>query len=60
MLILLLIQKLGKVKKNIPDDAKYIITNEFNKFVGAIFDEKLKQAKLGTNKDLTDVEQRAT
>ena len=27
--------------KKIPDDARYITTNEFNKFAGEIFDERL-------------------
>ena len=35
--MLLSIQKLEKLKKN-PDDAKFITTIEFNKFLGTIFD----------------------
>ena len=56
--MLLSIQKLEKLKKN-PDDAKFITTIEFNKFLGTIFDENLKQANLATNADLANVEQRA-
>ena len=56
---MLLIQKVEKLKKKFSDHAKYITTAQFKKFSGKIFCAKLKQAKLATNKDLTDVEQRA-
>ena len=38
---------------------KYIITTLFIRFSGEIFDVKLKQAKLATNRDLAKVEQSA-
>ena len=38
--------KISEVEKVIPDDANYITTDEFNKFSGSIFDERLKKAKL--------------
>ena len=34
--------------KLIPNDGKYITTIDFNIFLGAIFDERLIQTKLGT------------
>ena len=37
--------KISEVEKVIPDDANYITTDEFNKFSGSIFDERLKKAK---------------
>ena len=43
--------------KLIPNDGKYIITIDFNIFLGAIFDEILIQTKLGTNSDLNTVEE---
>ena len=46
--------------KKIPDDATYIITNEFNKVLGRIFDERLKEAKLATPNDLITFKQLAT
>ena len=56
-LLILLIQlekvdyntKIDKIEKKIPDHDKYITTLELNKFLGAIFDERLKEAKLATN-----------
>ena len=49
-----------EIEKRIPDHDKYIPTNDFttNKFSGAIFDARLKQAKLATNIDLNIVKQR--
>ena len=34
--------KVGEIEKKIPHHNKYIIINQFNKFSGAIFDERLK------------------
>ena len=51
---LLLIQELGKLKK-IHHHAKYLSTTEFNKFSSEVFDAKLKQVKLATNKMLNNV-----
>ena len=48
-----------KLKKKTLDDSKYIITTEFNKFLGEIFDERLKQAKLATITDLNSVDRHA-
>ena len=41
------------MENKIPDDVKYITTNNIDKFAGKIFDERLKQAKLATTNDLT-------
>ena len=41
--------KIDEIEKKIPDHDKYITILELNKFLGAIFDERLKQAKLATN-----------
>ena len=43
----------------IPNHDKYITNNNFNKFSGAIIDERLKEAKLAPNNYLNTVEQRA-
>ena len=40
------------MKKKKSADAKYITTNEFNKVLGEIFEERLKQVKLATTNDL--------
>ena len=47
---------LEETKRKIPNHDKYITTNDFNKFSGAIFDERLK-TELTTNKALNTVEQ---
>ena len=44
------------IQKKIPNHDKYITTNDFNKFPGAIFDERSRQPKLETNSDLDTVE----
>ena len=46
-------------KKTPPSHDKYITTNDFIKFSGAIFDERLKQSKLATSNDFNTVEQHA-
>ena len=46
--------------KKIRDDSKYITADEFNKFSGEIFDERLKQGKLVTTNDLNTFNQLAT
>ena len=51
--------KIEEIEKKIPGHEKYITTNDFNKFLGTIFDERLKQAKLATGNDLNTVVQRA-
>ena len=43
--------KINDVENKTPDHGKYIITPEFNKFAGSIFETKLKQANLTTNTD---------
>ena len=48
------------IEKKIPNHCKYTVTNDFNKFPGIVFDERLKEAKTATNKDLGTDEQRAT
>ena len=48
------------IEKKIPNHCKYTATNDFNKFSGIVFDERLKEAKTATNKDLGTDEQRAT
>ena len=48
-------EKILEVEKTYYDHDEHITTNKFNKFPGAIFDEKLK-AKLAT---IASVEQRA-
>ena len=48
--------------KNMPSQNKItfkdkcITTNDFHKFSGVVSNERLKQAKLGKNSDLADVE----
>ena len=51
--------KIGDIEKRVPDHYKYITTNDFNKFQGAIFDERLKQAELAMRNNLNTVEQHA-
>ena len=51
--------KIEEIEKKIPGHEKYITTNDFNKFLGTIFDERLKQAKLATGNDLNTVVKRA-
>ena len=48
--------KLEETKRKIPNHDKYITTNDFNKFSGTIFGERLK-TELTTNKALNTVEQ---
>ena len=48
-----------KIKHKILDHAKYIGSDDFDKFSFTIFDKRLKQAKLTTSKDLGTPEQRA-
>ena len=45
------------MEKKISNHNTYITTNDFNKFSGAVFDERLKQTKLATVIDLNNVEQ---
>ena len=52
--------KIEDITKKVPNHNKYVTNNNFNKFPGAIFDERLKEAKLATNNCLNTVEQRAT
>ena len=42
-------RKIAEIENKIPGHDKYITTNNFNTFSGAIFDKKLKQAKLAIN-----------
>ena len=51
--------KIEDIKKKVPNHDKYITKISFDKHTGAIFDERLKQAKLATIKYLNSVEQRA-
>ena len=51
--------KIEEIENKIPGHEKYITTNDFNKFLGTIFDERLKQAKLATGNDLNTVVKRA-
>ena len=46
--------RIEEIKKKIPNQDKYIITNDFTKFSGTIFDGSLKQAKLATKDDFDD------
>ena len=51
-----------KIKDNedkILNHSVYIYSNNFNKFSGIIFDERLKWSKLATNHDLNPVKQYA-
>ena len=50
------VTNIDDIKKKILNHDKYITTNDFNKFSGAIFDERLKQENLVTNNDLNTVE----
>ena len=54
-------RKMEKVGKKIPHHGhdKYATTHDFNNFSVAVFNERLKKAKLPTNADLANVEQRA-
>ena len=47
------------MEKKISNHNIYIITNDFKKFSGVVFDERLKQTKLATIIDLNNVKQRA-
>ena len=49
-------QKNLENQKEIPIRDKYITFNNFDKFPVAIFDERLKQAKVATINDLDSVE----
>ena len=40
-----------EIEKEVSHHDKYITTNDFNKFWGAEFDVRSKQAKLGTPND---------
>ena len=51
--------KIEEIENKIPGHEKYVTTNDFNKFLGTIFDERLKQAKLATGNDLNTVVKRA-
>ena len=51
--------KIKETEHKIIDHSVYITTNTFNKFSDVLFDESLKQEKLGTNKYLNTVEQHA-
>ena len=53
------ITKVEDIEKKIPNNDKYIATNDFNKFSVAKFDERLKKSKLATNSPLNTIEQRA-
>ena len=50
------VTNIDDITKKILNHDKYITTNDFNKFSGAIFDERLKQENLVTNNDLNTVE----
>ena len=50
-------QKSLENQKKIPIHDKYITFNNFDKFPVAIFDERLKQAKVATTNDHDSVEQ---
>ena len=41
-------EKIVKIERKILGQNKYIATNDFNKFLGVIFAERLKQAKSAT------------
>ena len=43
--------KINSIKKEILNHDKYVTTNDFNKYLGAIVDERLKWAKLATSND---------
>ena len=43
-------------KNKLHDHDKCITANDFNKFLGTIFDEILKEAKLATNNDFNTAE----
>lgn len=47
------------MKRKVSNYDKYITANDFNKLLGAIFDQRLKEAKLATNNDFNTVEQHA-
>ena len=51
--------KIEEIEKKLRGHNKYITTNDFNKFSGAMFEERLKQIKLATNNDLNTVQQNA-
>ena len=37
-------RKIGEIENELSDDVKYILTSEFHKFAGTIFDAKFKEA----------------
>ena len=51
--------EIGEIEHKLLDQDKYITVNDFNKLLGAIFDQRLKEAKLATNNDFNTVEQHA-
>ena len=51
--------KIKDIEDKAPDHSVYITSNSNNKFSGTVFDERLKQAKVATNKGLDTFEQRA-
>ena len=51
--------QIDEIEKKISDHGKYTTTIKFSTAWSTMFDEILKQAKLATNNDLNDVEQRS-
>ena len=51
--------KIEEIENKIPDHDKCITTNNFIKFLVAIFDERLKQSELATIINLNTVEKHA-
>ena len=45
-------KKIEEIEKKIPNHDQYITINDFSKFSGTIFDERLKEAKLATKTDI--------
>ena len=52
-------QKIQDIAKKTHNHDKYITNNDFNKFSGGIFDERLKQAKLTTYNNINSIERPA-
>ena len=50
-------KKIEDTEKKVSNHDKYITTNDFNNFLGAVFNERLKQIKIATNNYFKIVEQ---
>ena len=50
--------KIKDIEDKIPDHSVYITSNDFNRFSGTIFDERLKGPQLATSHDLYTAEKK--